>query len=262
MGFLGLGGLAAVGLAVVALVSRRPSLRAGTWAVIAACVLMGVYALSSPITLAGRTVLDAHAFYAPLSSLTGPFRASGRFIWPLHYVVLLFGVWGATRILPASRQSAGAMVLAVVVMLQATDLKMDASWTQQPFKEVPLSAFASAVGRYRHLVLVPMQVRGICTPYQENYVYRYMLHAYRMNTTFNSGYFARVDGAVVASECERLDSEVKAGLLDSRTVYVVSEAYVPLFRAARAACGRVDGDWICVSRDSDEVFRTHLETGR
>jgi len=262
LGFLGLGGLIALPLAVVALVWHRPSLRAGTWALMVACVLMGVYALSWNITFAGETVVNAQAVYAPFSALTAPFRASGRFIWPLHYLVLLFGIWGATRMLPPTRESAGAMILAVVVMLQATDLKMDSLWAQQPFREVPLSDFTSAVGRYRHLALVPMQVRGICTPYQENYVYRYMLHAYRMKTTYNSGYFARVDGAAVAAECERLDADVKAGTVDPHTVYVVSDSHVPLFQAARAACGRVDGDWICVSRDSDEVFRTYLETGK
>lgn len=262
LGFLGLGGLMAVPLALVAYVRQRPSLRAGAWVVIVACLLMAVYSLASPITFGGRTILDVHGFYAPLSSLTTPFRASGRFIWPLHYVVLLCGIWGATRILSASRQFAGAMVLAVVVMLQATDLKMDSLWARQEFKEVPFSDFTAAVGHYRHLALVPMQVRGICRPYQENYVYRYMLHAYRLRTSYNSGYFGRVDGAAVIAECERVEQDVKAGALDAQTIYVVSPSHVPLFNAAQAACGRVDGDWICVSRDSDEGFRTYLETGR
>jgi hypothetical protein len=262
LGFLGLGGLVAASLAAVAFVRQRPSLRAGTGAVIAACVLMGIYALSWDITLAGIHVATAHRFYDVFSVLTAPFRASGRFIWALHYLVLLFGIWGTTRILRASRPLAGTTILAVVVLLQATDLKMDSLWAQSEFREVPFDAFVPAVGHYRHLALVPMEVRGVCGPYQENYVYRYMLHAYRMKTTYNSGYFARVPGATVAAACARLDQEVRTGTLDPQTIYVVSATYLPLFQAASAACGRVNGDWICVSRDSDEAFRTLLATGR
>jgi hypothetical protein len=223
---------------------------------------MGVYALSADIKFAGRSVASAHPVYGLFPAVTSAFRASGRFIWPLHYLVLLFGVWGATRLSRAASVSAGISALAVVVGLQATDLKMDSFWAQKDFKQVPFDAFAPAVGEFRHLALVPMQVRGVCTPYQENFVYRYMLHAYRMKTTFNSGYFARQSGPAVAAACDRLNQDVKAGLLNSRTVYVVAPEFLPYFRAASAACGRVDGDWICVSRDSDEVFRTLIETGR
>jgi hypothetical protein len=262
LGFLGLGGLLAVALAVAAFVRDRPALRAGAWAVIAACVLMGVFALSVDVTFAGHHIADLHGFYDRFEKVTAPFRASGRFIWPLHYLVLLAGIWGATRIARSSRDAGGATVLAVLVILQATDLRMDSMWAQKEFKEVPFEAFAPAVGHYKHLALVPMQVRGVCRPYQENYVYRYMLNAYRMKTTFNSGYFSRLDGAAVIGECERLEQAVRAGTLDSQTVYVVSPSHVPLFQAAGAVCGRVDGDWICVTRDSDEVFRTLVETGR
>jgi hypothetical protein len=221
-----------------------------------------VYSLSWNITLGGRTVINAHAFYEPFTAVTAPFRASGRFIWALHYLVLAGGIWGATRIVRVSREAAGATILALLVVLQAMDLKIDTLWAQAPIREVPFNEFTAAVGRYRHLALVPMQVRGVCSPYQENHVFRYMLHAYRMKTTYNSGYFARVSGPTVAAECERLDRDVDAGILNSQTIYVVAADRVPKFQAAGAACGRIDGDWVCVSRDSDEAFRTALETGR
>ena len=53
-------------------------------------------------------------------------------------------------------------------------------------------------------------------------------------------------------------TEIKGGFLDQQTIYVVSPDYLPDFQKASAACGRVDGDWICVSRFSDEGFRQHL----
>ena len=261
LGFLGLGGLAAAAIAVVAVARARPQFRAGTWAVIGACVLMGVFAWSWDIRFAGRSIANLHWLYEPLSRVTAPFRASGRFIWGLHYLALLFGIWGVTRIM-RMRAAAGATLLAVLTVVQAADLKMDSLWAPGNFREVPFQDFASAVGQYDHLALVPMQVRGICRPYQEAYVYRYMLHAYRLNTTFNSGYFARVNGAAVAEACARLDDDISAGRLDARTIYVPAESHVPKFQAAGAACGRFSGEWVCVSRESDEVFRTLVATGR
>jgi hypothetical protein len=262
LGFVGLGGLAAVAVAIGALPFVRPRLRRGAWVVVLACVLMGVFALSWDVRLGGRQVADLSGWYEPLSGVTAPLRASGRFIWGLHYLVLLFGIWGVTRMARASRQAAGAMLLAVLVVLQAADMRMDSLWARDQFREVRLENFASAVGRYRHLALFPMQVRGVCTPYNEAYVYRYMLHAYRLKTTYNSGYFARLDGAAVAAACDQLSADVAAGRLDAQTIYVVEESRVPKFKQANAVCGRFDGDWICVSRDSDEVFRTLVETGK
>ena len=59
-----------------------------------------------------------------------------------------------------------------------------------------------------------------------------------------------------------MEQALGAQTLDAQTIYVVSPAHVPRFKSAGAACGRFDGDWICVSRDSDETFRTYVETGK
>jgi hypothetical protein len=98
IGFLGAGGLIALGIALVALVRRRPTWRPGTGLIVGACVLLGVYALSSSIHFVGEEVLNVQWLYEPVMSLIKPFRSSGRFIWPVHYLALAFGFWGVTRI--------------------------------------------------------------------------------------------------------------------------------------------------------------------
>jgi hypothetical protein len=112
------------------------------------------------------------------------------------------------------------------------------------------------------MAIYPMQVLGACgNPYEEDHVYRFMLEAYRLNLTFNSGIFARRPGLRVQQACGDLFRTVDAGLMDPQTIYVVSPSSLPRLKELGAACGRLDGDWICVSRDSDETFRTYLETG-
>ena len=260
LGFLGLGGLLAAVLAASVFVRARPAARA-RWPVFGAAVLMGAYALSDEITVAGWSAVNLEWLYAPLTPLIAPFRASGRFIWAVHYLALLFGIWGAVRLFGRTRASAGTAALALIVAIQATDLRMDDWWSStKKFRQAPIKEFALAEGKYRHLALVPMQVLGVCgDPYQEEHVYRFMLHAYRLRTTYNSGIFARVPKDQVAKECVRLEREVDAGTLDTETIYVLPLDNVDRFRRAGATCGRFDGDWICVSGDSDEAFRALVD---
>ena len=264
MGFVGLGGLVAAAAGIVAFARRRPRRGGAHWPVISACVLMGVYAWSAEITVAGDPLIGLGWLYEPVAPLTAPFRASGRFIWGLHYLALLFGLWGVTRIAGATRPASATLMLALVVALQAGDLQVDRSLLQdKKFRQAPIKEFELARGRYRHVALAPMQVLGVCgDPYEQDHVYRFMLHAYRMGATYNSGIFARVNAKAISAECTRLEVAIDAGTIDRDTIFVVSPGHLERFRRASAACGRFDGDWICVSRDSDEAFRTLVETGR
>ncbi len=262
MGFLGVGGLVAFAIAVIVFVRRRPSLRAGTWAILAAAVLLGLYALSAEVTFAGYAVVSLRWLYEPLMPVLEPFRASGRFIWPLHYLALVFGVWGVTRVFGSARQAAGTTLLALAVAVQAADVKVD-PWLLSPkaFRQAPVKDFALAVGRYKHLALFPMHLQGVCHVSEDDHVYRYMLQAYRLGMTYNSGVFARLPAEKGRAECARLDQAVDAKVLDPQTIYVVASTHLPRMKDAGAVCGRFDGDWICVARNSDEAFRTLVETG-
>jgi hypothetical protein len=264
IGYLGLGGLLASLVALVVLVRRRPRPGRRVGVVVAACALMAVYALSPSVSFEGREVLSLRWLYGLMGPLVGAFRASGRFIWPFHYLVLIFGVWGLTRAVAPDRRTLGTMLVALAVAVQAADLTFDGWWfTTKTFRQAPVAAFDRAVGHYRHLALVPMQVLGACGgPWEQDDVYRYMLHAYRLHTTYNSGVFARLPASRVRAECGRLERSIAEGVLDPQTIYVVAPDRVPRFREIGAACGRFDGDWICVDRQSDAGFRNLVETGK
>ena len=264
IGFLGLGGVAAAALAAVRVIAARPNVARRVWIMGGACVLLACYALSRHITFAGATILDASVLYQPFTGIVTAFRASGRFIWPLHYVLLLAGVWGVIRLGERRGASIGAAALVVVVVLQITDVRVDRFWlAPKEFRQAPVAEFALARGKFKHLALAPMQVLGVCgDPYEEDHVYRFMLLAYRLKLTYNSGIYARVDAPRVSRACLAQDQNLDAGRADADTIYVVAPAYLERFRAIGAACGRFDGDWICVGVHSDERFRTLVATGK
>ena len=264
LAYLGLGGLIALACAVVTLGRFRPHVPNRVWIAASVAGLLAVFALSQHVTVAGKEIVDLTALYAPFEEIATVFRSSGRFIWPLHYLVLLLGLWGVSRLGRQARRIGGAGALAAIVLLQAIEVRFDPYWFQpKTVRFAPVADFELAKGRFRHLALAPMQVEGLCgDPYEEAHLYRFMFLAAQLKLTFNSGVFARVDAASIDAACIRLEQQVNAGTLDRETIYVVSPASVDRFQAIGATCGRFDGDWICVTKDSDERFRRYVGTGK
>src|SRR6187399_491142 len=107
LGFVGLGGLVAALFAIVSAARERPARRPGLGFVILAAIGLMMFAWSSEVMIGGRRVLDLHWLYAPFPTLTSGFRASGRFIWPLHYLAILAGIWGVSRLVRARAAGTG-----------------------------------------------------------------------------------------------------------------------------------------------------------
>jgi hypothetical protein len=255
-GFLGIGGIVLAAIAIVVLVRERPTLPRAARATVVVCGLLAVYALSSDIRIDDVLVLRIRRLYSYIKPVTETFRASGRFIWPLHYLVLLGGIWGAVRVVNRRHWPATVLLIAAIVA-QAADLRLDPKWAaDKPFRRPEPALFNLARGHFRHMALFPMEISGACgATYDEEYIYRYMLEAYRQNLTYNSGVFARFSQGAAEAECRRSGNEIDAGVIDPQTVYVVDRDYVTRFSRAGGICGRFDGDWICVAQDSDERFR-------
>ena len=228
-------------------------------------VKKGVDLAKKGISIVGK-ILPINIVLNKLKGLIKPFRSSGRFIWPMHYLVLAFGIWGATRIAGRDRREAGTLLLAAVVIVQASDVRFDRWWfARKAEPQISVANFAPLRGHYQHLALAPAQVFGACgdARYPEDYVYRFMLLAHRLGLTFNSGIYARLDVTRVQAACEMQNRAVGTGALDPQTIYVASDSEVERFKAAGvAACGRWDGHWICVSRAGNPRFATYVETGK
>lgn len=262
--FLGPGGWIAAAIGVVYLMKRRALNWSGRGFVVAVAVLMAVYALSSDISLNGQVIAQLRELYRPFGSLTSTFRASGRFIWPAHYLVLLLGVWGIARLGTSTARSVAASVFAVVLAVQALDFKAaDPNWSRdQGIRQARVANFDRARDAYRHVALYPAQVGSDCGATDEEQIFRYALLAYRLGMTYNSASLARIAHAEVRRLCGEAARQLESGKLDVATIYVVTPEALPAFRKARASCALMDGDWICVSADGHPAFRSVLESAR
>ena len=202
-------------------------------------------------------LVDLSAVYDPVRRLVEPFRSSGRFIWPLHYLVLLGGIVGVAQGLGRHPRVLTG-VFALALSLQIADVPLVSPFVGRRTKRISDEGWELATGKYEHLALFPMQVFGACGRWTGDPVYRSALHAYRSRMTFNSGYFARLPNAFNSELCSALRTSIERGELDPGTVYVVEPQELDLFRRAHATCGALEGDIVCVSPEGDAAFRAYV----
>jgi Family of unknown function (DUF6311) len=248
------------------------------------CLLFALYALSSPVTMAGVPLLTLEAVYRPFADLADAFRASGRFIWPLHYLVMIGGIGLWIRAVRHSRLML-SLTLAIALAVQLADAHaaaMDIRKYIARFRiDVPnlsaMTGWKQAAGAYDHLVLYPPQVwagtyQGCVTldytgayPSAEVYFMKYFApltyYAYRLTLTFNSGYVARINAAQMRQYCEEFDSLIHTGNIREDTIYVVHDAFWEIFprTSLKVVCGRLSVYIACVSDQRHNAFRNLLE---
>jgi hypothetical protein len=274
-GYVGGGVLVLSLLGLRALWGNPGSLRGGwrRWGWVGTCcLLLGLFALSSPVTVAGKPVLDLSLLYQPLLDVVAPFRASGRFIWPFHYLVIT-GALAAWLRYARSSPRLGALGLAATVLIQLVDLNVpllqgnSAASRAEQQRVFRMDGWQDAQGLYKHMVLFPPQLSSggsepPCTihDYSRDAYVPLAYQAYKLNVTFNSGYFARMDGKRVQAYCEALHRQIRAGEIDEHTIYVVHISHWHLFKrnAPHTVCGQVSTYIVCISAQQHNAFRDFL----
>jgi Family of unknown function (DUF6311) len=243
------------------------------WVPIGICVaLLAVFALSSRVTLAGRPILTLEQFYRPLMEIIAPFRTSGRFIWPLHYLYItaIIAIW-----ISYSRSYRYILytILLFGLVIQIIDFRepflrwyFDYHQRKQPFV-LQVGDWKRASGLYKHMVLYPPQILGGTLPgcimpgFEPDYYVPLAYRAYRLNVTFNSGYVSRIEESKGRRYCKELHDKIKEGKFESDTIYVVHTQYWNLVKphTPKIVCGWLNDYITCVSSLRNDAFRDFLE---
>jgi hypothetical protein len=274
--YLGLGVLLLGPVAVMGLARRGSlfkALRKRTLLPLLVSVgLMSFFALSSAITFAGHEVIDLRMLYRPLEPLTGTLRASGRFIWPLHYLVMSAAIAGIVIQYRGSGRKA-SLVLAAAVVVQLFDFR--GALRERPYDDEPARFTAAAwsdVGAdYKHLALYPPYLWGqnlnetssICGGDRPQELFWLGLHAYHLGLTFSSAWFSRIDTGRARAYCADLAGQLSRGEFESDTIYAVMPGGEMPFRvhAREVVCGQLDGLLVCV-KSSHTAFAADLLRNR
>jgi hypothetical protein len=144
------------------------------------------------------------------------FRASGRFIWPVFYFLVLFGIIVIIR-----NVRFPVLILLVVVLLQFIDIQP----LYQPKKLTGISVFQSplqsefwnsAALTNKHVVIIP--AKKLRPPYEP-----FAIYAVRNHLTLNLGYFARSDTLAFKEYSEKVWEDLQANRPDAQTIYILTD---------------------------------------
>ncbi len=264
-------GFAYAGLGVLALaaVALLLGLRSRVWlrscrrhlGLGALCVGLALFALTPYVTLGGKPVMTFPWLMAHMTWIAGVFRAPGRFVWPLHYLLLAAVLAAVIRGLASNPRLASAILLGSVA-IQILDLSGSFASVTFARRAWRLSApeWSLAAGHYRHLDLVPPQVpmpevgEECNGPYAWSYWTPLAYQAYRLGATINSGFVARVDTQAVRRSCRDLAAALRSGHLRGDTLYVVHPALRAAVERAGLVCRVLERHLVCVARSAHNPF--------
>ena len=195
-----------------------------SWKVLLAlCLALTIFSLSNKVTLGSRVLLE-YPLPDALMQVAGAFRSSGRFFWPVFYVLTLLSVLGACRYLSPR---AAAMALVAAAAVQAAELHRIPAEIGKRYIDAAPSPLVDpfwnrAAERYRHIALVPQRM-------QSPYYIPFALLAADKGLTLNVGYFARWDAERFERSAAALNQEISRGEFRRDTLYVLvdEEAAVP-----------------------------------
>ena len=214
--YLGLGNLLILPLALFLFLQNDPARRRLSFflPVGLAALVYCLYALSQTATIGLLPIWD---FDVPdvLFRVFSLFRASGRFIWPVFYLVVVFGLASILR-----NYRWPGMVLLLALAVQYADLQpLIAIRKFDSFSsyESPLQAafWEEAAQTNRHVLLLPASTQA-STIYEP-----FAIYASRNHMTLNTGYFARADYAAIEAYGNQAWQDLKAGKADAETLYLV-----------------------------------------
>lgn len=215
--YLGLGNLILIPIAVYLFVAEDKSRHklAFGWPFCAAAAVYLVFALSNKAYFNDHLLWDI-----PLSEqvmqVANLFRSSARFIWPVFYFLVLFGMISLARNIRYP-----AAVLAALIILQFVDLQpliQPKRQTQFATYQSPLQAdfWQSAAQTNRHLVIIPE--RRLSLQYEPFAVY-----AVHNHLTLNLAYLTRYDAEAFAEFANQTWADLQANQPDAETIYILTD---------------------------------------
>jgi len=202
----------------------------------AAAIVYMLFALSNRAFLGALPLWDIQLSDS-VKTFFNLFRSSGRFIWPVYYFLVLFGI-----IVMIRNVRFPAPLLLVVVLLQFYDIQplfeskklSDLTSYQSPLQS---EFWDAAALTNQHIVIIP--AKKLRPPYEP-----FALYGVRNHLTLNLGYFTRSDTLAFKEYSEKVWEDLQAHRPDAQTIYILS-----------------DPEWITLAKENlaDELFICEID---
>ena len=244
--YLGLGVLGLLALALVGQRRTAPRAIARNCGLVAAAVGLTVFAASQAVYFGPWRIADLSVVFDPISTLSEMFRSSGRFFWPVGYLLLGVAVAGVAGVWPRRFGASVALALGVFAVQAA-----DVSPMAQRWFDTPTSGFNhpdwQRVFR-QHVRLQVHPVSGCTRTYEERFINpEYAYAARRAGLTTNTYPAARSDDNCGAGVAALQTGELAPGTLYLFHDSVTTRAQVMEVLGADV-CRRFRESFVCSGR--------------
>jgi hypothetical protein len=252
--YLGLGMILLLVAAGYERVSRGPFAvdRRRLIPLVGACLALTLFAVSNKIAVGGANLVEV-PLPGSVLRVCETFRSSGRFFWPVYYLLFLTGLAGVIC-RTSARRALGICGAALAIQLadgwpDGLAEMRQALGPQAPTWTTPLQdeAWDVVVNRYRRIRFAPAALFGFIDDDFDAYMaFGYLGATNRM--PMNSGMFARYDGRKVGEQIRDSIERLRRCDLDREAIYVFRsndpQLWLDALRAARGTdhgFGIVDG---------------------
>ncbi len=189
----------------------------------ACCLLLTLLALSTKITLGGRTLIDIDPD-GKLTPLFAPLRSTGRLFWAPYYAILA-AILAAPFLL--FRRAWATLLIGAMFVLQFADTAALRQWVRSTISDKHPSPLKSAIwsrlgAQHQNLIVLPAwQCEHAASPGGiEGYrIFGFLAAAQKMRT--NSYQSARYTGVAQDFHCSQAVEQVEKNGLAADTAYVV-----------------------------------------
>jgi hypothetical protein len=183
------------------------------WPIVLFITLSFLLSISNIVSFGNKILFTLPLPEAFINNFLGLFRSSGRFFWPVFYMIVLASFY----IIKTSKYKKAIIILIIAISLQVYDLSGVLA-ERGKFFENKVQAdqffsleFETAAQNYKRMAFLPV------LPYH-NYMF-FAMYASQHNLTLNNGSFARPINEV-DKYIENQIKSVEAGNLDQDTIYV------------------------------------------
>lgn len=225
-----------------------------------------LFAITNSVTFNKSMILE---FWIPdfIYKIGGVFRASGRFIWVLYYLILFFSIICFTKIKISDKIK--TPVLALLVLVQVYDTKLLFIFRDLPsgnyeMKKMSEEKWTQITSNFKKIITYPPYDNNLISPldYQD-----LCFIALKNKIPITTGYVARDAGELNRLFSDSLNTNLSEAILNDKELYIVSpkhiDAFIPIIYGKKAELRYLDGYYYLYSSKMDakiKLQKSDIET--
>jgi hypothetical protein len=224
----------------------------------AVCTCFYILALSNKITFSDQIIIHIK-LNDHLKQFFSIFRSSGRFVWPLYYLMVFLIL---AFLIHRNKPRIVIPLLIITLSIQLIDFpKIYVSRALRHLKQEGVnftkslkSDFWTSIGdHYDKIMIFPPEFcsKKPAIPYEP---FAYLAANQQMSINVNRSAHINID--FLRRECEKLITGVESGNHDLKSIYILHPKYIEMFIQSikvPTICGKIDNFNVCIAKNENSV---------